>query len=202
MTLLTGMPAGKNRSRERTGIMKQSCSRVDREIGSLRELTKAPVPGLWGCPLKLTVIKENTWKINVIRAIIGRKCKRPMFFHVPANVQLSCSASAADMHHLKIDSLNDIIPLILFLLSRRALKIGNIDLPPLFSMKYSNTLTNQSESSQNSFFVLVGTIACAFLWSFFLLLIFLRAFFMAIQYDIYGCEEISHTWIVNVRNER
>lgn len=40
---LTGTPAGKNLSKLRTGIMKQSRSSVANEIGSLRELTKAPV---------------------------------------------------------------------------------------------------------------------------------------------------------------
>lgn len=50
---LTGTPAGRNLSRLRTGIMKQSRSSVANEIGSLLELTKAPVaePG-W--PPKLT----------------------------------------------------------------------------------------------------------------------------------------------------
>jgi hypothetical protein len=51
--LITGTPAGKNLSRLLTGIMKQSRSSVANEIGSLLELTKAPVaePG-W--PPKLT----------------------------------------------------------------------------------------------------------------------------------------------------
>lgn len=40
---LTGTPAGRNRSKLRTGIMKQSRSSVANEIGSLLELTKAPV---------------------------------------------------------------------------------------------------------------------------------------------------------------
>jgi hypothetical protein len=45
---LTGIPAGKNLSNERTGIMKQSCSSVESEIGSLREVTKAFVAEPFG----------------------------------------------------------------------------------------------------------------------------------------------------------
>lgn len=55
----TGMPAGKNLSNERIGITKQSCSSVDKEIGSLRELTKAPVAVPFCCPLKLTETKKQ-----------------------------------------------------------------------------------------------------------------------------------------------
>uniref|UniRef100_A0A8D8N1C2 (northern house mosquito) hypothetical protein n=1 Tax=Culex pipiens TaxID=7175 RepID=A0A8D8N1C2_CULPI len=40
-----GIPAGRNRSRLCTGMMKQSLSSVASEIGSLRELTKPPLPG-------------------------------------------------------------------------------------------------------------------------------------------------------------
>lgn len=40
---LTGTPAGRNLCKLLTGIMKQSRSSVDKEIGSLLELTKAPV---------------------------------------------------------------------------------------------------------------------------------------------------------------
>jgi hypothetical protein len=55
----TGIPAGKNLSRLCTGMMKQSFSNVAKEIGSLRELTKPPVPFLF-CPLKLTAsIQKN-----------------------------------------------------------------------------------------------------------------------------------------------
>jgi hypothetical protein len=50
------MPAGKKRSSERTGIIKQSFSNVDNEIGSLREVTK-PVADPF-CPLKFTE-KQN-----------------------------------------------------------------------------------------------------------------------------------------------
>lgn len=49
---LTGIPAGRKRSRLWTGMMKQSLSSVASEIGSLRELTNPPLPG---CPPKLTV---------------------------------------------------------------------------------------------------------------------------------------------------
>jgi hypothetical protein len=49
----TGIPAGRNLSSERIGITKQSWSSVDREIGSLRELTNAPVAEFC-CPLKFT----------------------------------------------------------------------------------------------------------------------------------------------------
>jgi hypothetical protein len=51
--MLTGTPAGKNLSRLLTGIIKQSRSSVAREIGSLRELTNAPVADP-GWPPKLT----------------------------------------------------------------------------------------------------------------------------------------------------
>lgn len=60
--ILTGTPAGRNLSNERMGITKQSCSSVDNEIGSLRELTKAPAAvALLCCPLKFTVIKMNNY---------------------------------------------------------------------------------------------------------------------------------------------
>lgn len=48
---LTGIPAGRKRSKLCTGIMKQSLSKVDNEIGSVR----APTTILLPCPLKLTV---------------------------------------------------------------------------------------------------------------------------------------------------
>jgi hypothetical protein len=51
---LTGTPAGRNLSKLRTGIMKQSRSSVANEIGSLLELTKAPVADPFCWPLKLT----------------------------------------------------------------------------------------------------------------------------------------------------
>lgn len=51
--MLTGTPAGKNLSKLLTGIMKQSRSSVANEIGSLLELTKAPVADP-GWPPKLT----------------------------------------------------------------------------------------------------------------------------------------------------
>lgn len=52
---LTGIPAGRNRSKLCTGIMKQSRSNVDNEIGSVR----APTTILLPCPLKLTVAERN-----------------------------------------------------------------------------------------------------------------------------------------------
>jgi hypothetical protein len=54
----TGIPAGKNLSKDRTGIMKQSCSKVDKLIGSLLELTN-PVTDPFACPLKLTAIRDK-----------------------------------------------------------------------------------------------------------------------------------------------
>lgn len=52
----TGIPAGRNLSKDRTGIMKQSCSKVDKLIGSLLELTKPVADPFWGA-LKFTEIR-------------------------------------------------------------------------------------------------------------------------------------------------
>lgn len=55
---LTGTPSGRNRCKLLTGMIKQSRSSVAKEIGSLLELTKAPVAVPFCWPLKLTKIKK------------------------------------------------------------------------------------------------------------------------------------------------
>lgn len=62
LKILTGIPAGRNRSKLCTGIMKQSLSNVDNEIGSFRVPTTILLP--W--PLKLTAFP------NTIRHFIAK----------------------------------------------------------------------------------------------------------------------------------
>lgn len=183
------MPAGRKRSRERTGIIKQSCSRVDREIGSLRELTKAPVPGLLGCPLKLTATSKERHHIRVQFIFLhSKRINVQMFFHVPANVQLSCSASAADMHCLKsIPHSMAAFPKSSFFSFRKGeheRSSVTLTLLHLCSMKYSNTFRNQSESFLELFrtcwhHCMRFLLLCLELFHITLMLIFLLEFFIA-----------------------
>lgn len=53
---LTGIPAGRKRPKLCTGIMKQSRSSVDNDIGSFRVPTTMLLP----CPLKLTIPSSRT----------------------------------------------------------------------------------------------------------------------------------------------
>lgn len=62
LKILTGIPAGRNLSKLCTGIMKQSLSNVDNEIGSFRVPTTILLP--W--PLKLTAFP------NTIRHFIAK----------------------------------------------------------------------------------------------------------------------------------
>lgn len=64
LKISTGTPAGRKRSIERIGMIKQSFSKVVKEMGSLLELTNPFIASL-ASPPRLTVIIVKLWYVSV-----------------------------------------------------------------------------------------------------------------------------------------